>query len=105
MKNAIQFAKLHTTIDDKVLRLVMHCRKSLLFFGNKIWKNNSTESCFDNIMGSFDYTEICKLVRLYIQSKLERTLPKTNFGLYRGDGLILLRNFNGHKWTKRGKLS
>ena len=56
-------------------------------------------------MGSFDYTEICKLVRLYIQSKLERTLPKTNFGLYRGDGLILLRNFNGHKWTKRGKLS
>ena len=33
LTNAIQFAKLHSTIDDKDLRLIMHCRKSLLFFG------------------------------------------------------------------------
>ena len=44
LTNAIQFAKLHTTIDDKDLRLIMHYRKSLLFFGNETWKKKSTES-------------------------------------------------------------
>ena len=37
LTNAIQLPKLHTTIDDKDLRLIMHCRKSLLFFGNETW--------------------------------------------------------------------
>ena len=46
-------------------------------------------------MGSFDGTEICELKALYIQSNLENILPKTNFGLYRDDGLILSRNLNG----------
>ena len=34
---------------------------------------------------------------LYIQSNLENMLPKTKFGLYREDGLIIFRNFNGRK--------
>ena len=48
-------------------------------------------------MGSFSGAEICELVGLYIQSKLEKILPKSNFGLYWDDGLALLRNFNGQK--------
>ena len=97
------FAKLHTSIDDKDLSLVMRCRKSLLFFGNKIWKSNSTESCFDVTVGCFDCAEICELVRLYTQSKLEYILPKTNFGLYRDDGLVLLGNFNDQQMDKKRK--
>ena len=54
-------------------------------------------------MGSFDGTEICELVRLYIQSNLENILPKINFALYRGDGIILLRNLNGQKMDKKRK--
>ena len=38
-------------------------------------------------MGRFDRTEICELVRLYIQSKQEKILPK----------LALLRNLNIHQ--------
>ena len=76
---AIQFAKLHTTIDDKDLCLIMHPRKSLLFFSNETWKKKLTESCFDVTMGSFDGAEICELVRCYIQSNLENIIPKTNF--------------------------
>ena len=95
LTNAIQFAKLHTRIDDKDLCLIMHCRKFWLLFGNEAWKKKSAESCFDVIMGSFDGAEICKLIGLYIQSNLENILPKTNFGLYWDDGLILLRNLNG----------
>ena len=39
---AIQFAKLHTTIDNKDLHLIIHCENSLPFFGNEIWKKKST---------------------------------------------------------------
>ena len=100
LTNAIQFAKLHK-IDDKDLYLIMHCGKSLLFFGSETWKKKSTESCFDVTMGSFDGAEICELVGLYIQSNLENILPKTNFGLYRDDGLILLGNLNGQQVDKK----
>ena len=54
-------------------------------------------------MGSFDGAEICELVGLYIQSNLENILPKTNFGLYQDDGLILLRNLNGQQMDKKRK--
>ena len=102
MSNAIQFAKLHTTIDDKDLRLIMYCRKSLLSCRNETWKKKSTESCFDVTMGGFYGAQTCELVRLYLHSSnLENILPKTNFGLYRNDGLILLRNINGQKIDKR----
>ena len=54
-------------------------------------------------MGSFDGAEICELVGLSIQSNLENILPKTNFGLYWDDGLILLRNLNGQQMDKKKK--
>ena len=53
------------------------------------------DSCFDFTMASFDGAEICELVGLYIQSKLEKILPKSNVGLYRDNGMALLRNLNG----------
>ena len=58
------------------------------------------DSCFDATMGSFDGAEICELVRLYIQSKLEKILPKSNLGLYQDNGLRLLRNLNGQETDK-----
>ena len=51
-------------------------------------------------MGSFDGAEIRELVGLYIQSKLKKILPKSNFGLYRDDGLALLRNLNRQETDK-----
>ena len=57
-------------------------------------------SCFDGTMGSFAGAEICKLVGLYIQSKLEKILPKPNFGLYRDNLLALLRNLNRQQTDK-----
>ena len=54
-------------------------------------------------MASFDGAEICELAGLYIQSNLENMLPKTNFGLYRYDGLIFLRNLTGLQMDKKRK--
>ena len=54
-------------------------------------------------MDSFDSAEICELEGLYIQSNLENILSKTNFGLYRNNGLILLRNLNDQQIDKKRK--
>ena len=51
------------------------------------------------------FVEIGKLVGFYIQPNLDIILPKTKFGLYQNDGLVLLRNFNGHQLDKKRKLS
>ena len=103
LHQTFKFAKQHTNIDKNDLRIINHCCKSLLFSDNKTWKNKMTDSCFDVIMGSFDGAETCELVGLYIQSKLEKVLPKSNFGLYRDDGLDLLRNLNGQDTDKVSK--
>ena len=66
-------------------------------------KKKSIESYFDVTMGSLYGADIYKLVGLYIQSNLENILPKTNFGLYQDDGLILLRNLNGQQMDKKRK--
>ena len=54
-------------------------------------------------MGSFDGADICELVGLYIQSNLENKLSKSNFGLYRHAGIILLTNFNCQEMDKKRK--
>ena len=64
-----------------------------------------TDSYFDITMGSFNGAEICKLVGLYIQSKLEKILPKSNFGLYRDDELALLRSLNRQQTDKVRKIT
>ena len=51
-------------------------------------------------MSSFEGAEVCELVGLYIQSKIEKILPKSNFGLYRDDELALLGNLNGQETEK-----
>ena len=81
----------------------MYCRKSLPLCRNETCKKKSTEKCTPVTMGSFDGAEICKLVGLHIHSNLENMLPKTNFGLYRDDRLILLKNLNDQQMDKKRK--
>ena len=48
-------------------------------------------------MGSYDGVEICELVGIYILSRLSNIIDKNNYGLYRDDGLLVLRNVNVQK--------
>ena len=57
-------------------------------------------SCFDVTMSSYDITEICELAGIYTLSKLENVTSKDDVGLYRDDGLILLREFNQQQTDK-----
>ena len=97
LHSAITFAKEHVNISENDVRLINHCRKSLLFNNQEPWKKKSTESCFDVTMGSYDGADICELIGIYILSLLSTIIDQNDAGLYRDDGLILLRNLNGRQ--------
>ena len=46
-------------------------------------------------MGSFDAAEVCELTRLFLLNNLSEEYGKNNVGLYRDNGLVLLRNASG----------
>ena len=50
---------------------------------------------FDVTMGSFDGAEVCELIGLFPLHNLSEQYGKNNVGLYRDDGLVLLRNASG----------
>ena len=47
---------------------------------------------FDVTMGSFDGAENCELVGLYALNKLSTRFDSNNVGLYRDDGLALIKD-------------
>ena len=51
-------------------------------------------------MGSFDGAETCELVGLFILNELTNTFEKGKVGLYRDDGLAVLKNASGHQADK-----
>ena len=48
-------------------------------------------------MGSYDGAEICELVGTCIFTCLATIIKKSDCGLYRGDGLVILCNINGQQ--------
>ena len=64
---------------------------------------NFPESCFDVTMGSFDGAEVSKLVCIYILCSLAKLINKEDCGLYRDDGLLILRNVNGQQIDRMHK--
>ena len=100
LDNSISFALQHTSVAEEDLRIIKHCRKSLLYNDNEPWKKKDTDSCFDVTMGSYDGAEICELVGTHLLWLLANTIDKIDCGLYRDDGLIILRNTNGQKMER-----
>ena len=100
MDKTISFAKQHVEITDDHLRIIKYSRKSLLFNNNDLWRKKDTDSCFDVTMGSYDSAETCELVGTHILSLLAKVIDHNHSGLYRDDGLILLRNTTGPKMDR-----
>ena len=95
LSKAISFAKKYVTISDRDTDIITHCRKSLLFDNETAWTKKDQNNMFDVTMGSFDGAEVCELVGLFILNILSDKYGKNNVGLYRDDGLVLLRNTSG----------
>ena len=74
------------------ISIIKHTRKSVLFNDGKPWTKKDSNSLFDVTMGSYDGAEICELVGLFILNKLEQKFGKENIGLYRDDGLAIMKS-------------
>ena len=91
-------------VNRKPTITIKHCRKSLFYDKTECWKKEITNTCFNVTMGKYRGAEICALVRTYILSLLSDFIDKNNCGLYRDDGLILLKRTSGQNqfgnwWT------
>ncbi|PFX13891.1 G-protein coupled receptor 64 [Stylophora pistillata] len=93
--DAINFTKTYLNITPQDTEIIMHCRKSLLFDKDSPWEKENDEFLFDVTMGSYDGAEICDLVVLFILNSLSSTSHNCDIGLYRDDGLALLKNAPG----------
>ena len=80
------YAKTLVNISDEDINTIMHSRKSLLFNNTDIWIKKNGDLDLDVTMGSFDGTQLCKLVGLYILHILGAKYRKHRIGLYRDDG-------------------
>ena len=67
------------------LEIIMHSRKTLLFWQDSTCVKKEGDKVFDIPMGCYDGAEMCELVRICIQNKLSKLMNKKGFGLYRDD--------------------
>ena len=51
-------------------------------------------------MGAYDGAEVFELVGIFILHQLSRVYNKNNIGLYRDDGLAVIKNISGPKAEK-----
>ena len=66
-------------------------------------EKEKTESCFDVTIDSYDGAEIFELVGIYILTRLATIIKKSDCGLYRDDGLVIIRNVNGQQIDRTRK--
>lgn len=93
LRKAITYANSFSPIEDEIINIIMHCRKSLLFDDGTLWTKKNSPN-FDVTMGSFDGAEVCELVGLYLLHLMRDSFPDINFGLYRDDGLGITSGIN-----------
>ena len=51
-------------------------------------------------MGAYDGAEVSELAGIFILHQLSRVYNKNNIGLYRDDGLAVIKNISGPKAKK-----
>ena len=100
---AISFAKLYYDFTCDELEIIMHSRKTLLFWQDSTWVKKEGDEDFDIPMGCYDGAEICELVGIYIQNKLWKLMNRKDLGLYRVDELWILKNTSGPEADQKRK--
>lgn len=100
---ALSYARKYSDITEIEKEAIMNARHSLMFTDNKAWTKTTGNSNFDVAMGSYDGAEICELVGLLLLAKVTKIHAKEDIGLYRDDGLAVIRDTNGPKTDRMRK--
>ena len=90
--DAVEFARQYVDISPNDIEIILHACKTVLISDGCAWQKTNGTDLFDVPMGAFHGAEVCDLVGLHILSQLGNTVPKGTFGLYRDDGLGVIRD-------------
>ena len=59
LEKSISFARSIIETEDKIINIIKHARKSLLFHVGNAWVNEKGNHIFDVTMGSYDMVDLC----------------------------------------------
>ncbi|PFX25774.1 Tenascin-X [Stylophora pistillata] len=90
LNTALEFASGHVSITDEERNIILHTKKSLLYSEGEPWGKRTSADLFDVTMGSYDGAESCEVVGCYLLYTIKEKHGH-NFGLYRDDGLGVIR--------------
>ena len=105
LKNAIDFAKKYIKINDEDIKIIKHTCKSILSYDNNIWIKKEQGSNFDVPMGSYFGAELCELIGLYILNELQALYDPKDIGLYRDDGLAIIKRTSSQQLETLKKMT
>ena len=94
LNKALNFTSEYIYISKSDIDVIHHARESLLFDGSHTWIKKQG-GLFDVSMGAYNGGEVCELVGTYMLNLLSKKYNKKDFGLYRDDGLAVLKNKSG----------
>ena len=83
---AVTWERKFTQIMDKELQIILHSRKSFMFFNKDPWTKVKNPG-FDCGIGSLDNCEVSELVGFYFLDRLKAFVKKENQILFRDDWL------------------
>ena len=86
LTDAIKWAENFTKIEEKTKNIILHVRKTFLYYKGRAWVKRS-EPEWDVPMGSFDSAEIADLVSLFLLSLIDHLPIKA--GIFKDDGICL----------------
>ena len=81
----------------------MQLRQTLLFHDKQPWVKKTGTENLDVPMGCYDGAEVCELVGCYILNQLSTVMRKELVGLYRDDGLGIMKNMSGPEIERKQK--
>ena len=91
IKNALKFARKFVDIPAKHEDVILHACETLLVHQDEPWMKRNSGNLFDVPMGSFHGAELCELIGLFILNGISRIITPGRYGLYRDDGLAVIR--------------
>ena len=104
LTKAITFAKVHTNLTQQEEEIIFHARRNVLVdYEGNVWVKKN-EQDFDVSMGSMDGAEVSELVGIYLTSRMMEEFDKDYFGIYRDDGLIIVKGGGPEADRARKKL-
>ena len=68
--SAINFSKEYHDVTDEMIDAILNSRKSFLYFEGNPWIKKNTTDHFDVTEGSFDGSEVCEIVGLFLLKQL-----------------------------------